>query len=150
MTKQYIGRAVRNRVREAANFQCGYCHTRELNSGMPLEIEHIIPEGSGGTSEESNLWCACSLCNRYKGMRSETPDPESGRTTLFFNPRTQVWNDHFMWSNDSLFIMGISATGRATVAGLKLNNAYIVPARQQWAQAGWHPPAGDRKESNSS
>jgi len=57
-----------------------------------------------------------------------------------FNPRTQRWLDHFAWDDRDTRIVGLTPTGRATVDALKLNNAYIVPARRLWVQAGWHPP----------
>ena len=37
-------------------------------------------------------------------------------------------------------IIGLTATGRATIAALRLNNPEIVAARSLWVQAGWHPP----------
>ncbi|WP_295427014.1 hypothetical protein [uncultured Thiodictyon sp.] len=57
--------------------------------------------------------------------------------------RRQRWAEHFVWSKDATCILGLMATGRATVVALNLNNPYIVPARRLWALAGWHPPQGD-------
>jgi hypothetical protein len=34
----------------------------------------------------------------------------------------------------------LTATGRATIAALRLNNPETVAARSLWVQAGWHPP----------
>jgi hypothetical protein len=59
---------------------------------------------------------------------------------LLFNPRTQHWYEHFRWSEDGAYIIGLTAIGRATVETLKMNSAYIVPARRHWVEAGWHPP----------
>jgi hypothetical protein len=36
--------------------------------------------------------------------------------------------------------MGRTATGRATVVALHLNNLVAVTVRQNWVRAGWHPP----------
>ena len=59
-----------------------------------------------------------------------------------FNPRTQVWSEHFRWSAEGAYIHGITPTGRATVAALQLNNALAVEVRRNWILAGWHPPEG--------
>ena len=69
-----------------------------------------------------------------------------------FHPRHQVWNDHFIWSNDGCRIIGITETGRATVNRLDLNDevrseAEIVRARQAWVRVGWHPPSTDSRKS---
>jgi hypothetical protein len=106
-----------------------------------LEIEHIIPISRQGSSAESNLWLACPLCNRYKGDRTEAIDPESGETVPLFNPRTQVWSDHFQWIEGGLRIVGKTPIGRATVAALHLSDDLdALTVRSYWISAGWHPP----------
>jgi hypothetical protein len=57
-----------------------------------------------------------------------------------FNPRTQVWSEHFCWSADGVYIHGITPTGRGTVVALQLNNELAVEVRRNWILAGWHPP----------
>jgi hypothetical protein len=106
-----------------------------------LDIEHIVPLAQGGKTEEANLWLACPLCNRYKGSKTTAVDPQSGDETPLYNPRTQQWRQHFRWSEDGLRIVGTTATGRATVAALHLDDdpdALLV--RSYWVVAGWHPP----------
>lgn len=106
-----------------------------------LEVEHIIPLSMGGKTEETNLWLACPLCNRYKGSKTAAVDPQTGEEALLFNPRQQVWQQHFQWSEDGLRIIGLTAVGRATVAALHLDDdpdALLV--RSFWVLAGWHPP----------
>lgn len=105
-----------------------------------MHIEHLIPLSSGGSSEEDNLWLACAWCNSFKGAQTTAVDPVENVTVPLFNPRTQAWSDHFRWSPDGLTIEGITAIGRATVAALRLNNEFLVPARRYWIEAGWHPP----------
>ena len=68
-------------------------------------------------------------------------DHETGRMVLLFNPRTQIWAEHFAWSADGRYIVPLTATGRVTVHGLALNDALRVHARALWVQAGYHPPA---------
>lgn len=109
---------------------------------MPLHVEHIIPIAAGGSSAEENLWLACALCNGYKGTQTSGRDPASGDVVPLFNPRRQVWAEHFRWSDDGTLVIGSTPTGRVTVETLKLNNVYLVRARARWAAVGWHPPSG--------
>jgi 5-methylcytosine-specific restriction endonuclease McrA len=102
---------VRERVAAQARYRCGYCQTQQAIIGAPLHIEHIVPEAAGGSSEEHNLWLACSLCNNYKGTQTHAPDPMSGETVSLFNPRTQVWHDHFTWRADGTEIAGLTQLG---------------------------------------
>jgi 5-methylcytosine-specific restriction endonuclease McrA len=43
--------------------KCAYCG----RTGVPLEVEHIVPRIRGGTNRVSNLTLACTTCNRSKG-----------------------------------------------------------------------------------
>jgi hypothetical protein len=108
--------------------------------GLPLEIDHIIPEAAGGLTVEANLWVACAWCNLVKGNKTHFRDPVTGRLVRLFNPRMQSWKRHFAWSADGAEIIGRTAYGRATVVALDLNNALLVEARRSWVAAGWHPP----------
>ena len=107
---------------------------------MPMEIEHIIPRAIGGPTTRDNLWLACPLCNGHQAAQTHGTDPGSGEQMPLFNPREQIWCEHFAWSHDGTRIMGLSACGRATVEALQLNNEYLVKARRRWVMAGWHPP----------
>lgn len=79
-----------------------------------MHVEHIVPLAAGGSSEENNLWLACPLCNGHKGIQTHAIDPASGEEVRLFNPRWQVWREHFAWSADGILILGITACGRAT------------------------------------
>jgi hypothetical protein len=140
MKRKRVAKSIRQRVAEAAGFRCGYCLTSQEVIGPLLEIDHLVPEVLGGTSDESNLWLACPHCNGAKGVRIEAPDPQSGRMVPLFNPRTDVWSAHFVWADGGALIEGITPIGRATVAALKMNHPDIVSARRLWIDVGWHPP----------
>jgi hypothetical protein len=105
-----------------------------------MEFDHIIPESLGGLTEEANLWLACSLCNDHQGDRIAALDPESGEVVRLFDPRRQVWPEHFTWTVEGDRINGLTPTGRATAAALNLNRPSLVKARQAWVSVGWHPP----------
>ena len=140
MSQTYIPKELRERVSVQARRRCGYCLTAETIVGTPMEIDHLIPESLGGITEESNLWLACSLCNDCKSNRIGARDPESEEIVRLFDPRRQLWTDHFRWSDDGDMIIGLTPAGRATVDALRPNRASLVKARQLWVVAGWHPP----------
>jgi len=56
-----------------------------------------------------------------------------------FHPRRQRWSRHFTWSTDGIRIVGVTATGQATVAALRMNNELIVALRELWAALRLHP-----------
>ncbi len=138
--RQTVTPKLAREIRDEGRHRCGYCLTPEVLIGMPAEVGHIIPEASGGTSEEENLWSACRRCNGFKGPRTEALDPQTGLLTSLFNPRLQQWSEHFAWSEDGTEIIGKTPCGRATVVALKMNNPEIVTARKLWVSVGWWPP----------
>jgi len=141
MARPYIPPELDRRIREEARNRCGYCLSPQHLVMARLQIEHIIPLSEGGKNDETNLWLACPLCNRYKSNKTTAPDPSTGEWVPLFNPRTQNWFEHFEWDKNGLLIHGRTAIGRATVAALHLSDdtdALIV--RSFWVQAGWHPP----------
>ncbi len=140
MNRVPIPPELRIKVAETAQYRCGYCLTPEWIAGTPMEIDHLIPVSLGGQTEENNLWLACSLCNKHKANRMTAVDPITGQHMPLFNPRWQIWQEHFQWAAKGAQIIGITPIGRATVAALRLNQPSLVNARRYWIQAGWHPP----------
>ncbi len=141
MSKTRISAAIRRAVAKTAEYRCGYCLTQTRITGMPMQIDHIIPESLGGLSDEQNLWLACSPCNQYKGAKLNGIDPVTNQLVSLFNPRHQLWSGHFAWSQNSLHIIGLSPTGRATIKTLRMNNSLVVHSRSLWVQLGLHPPS---------
>lgn len=45
---------------------CAYCH----RTGLPFQIEHIMPKARGGSDRVSNLTLACQPCNDRKGTQT--------------------------------------------------------------------------------
>lgn len=134
-----ISKTIRQQVALRAHYCCEYCKTQECLIGMPLVIDHVIPTVIGGTNELHNLAAACYRCNQFKGARTVSVDPASAKECSLFNPRSQPWLNHFCWLEEGLYISGITATGRATVQALKLNNAYVTASRKIWIAEDWHP-----------
>lgn len=140
MSIAYISVALRKRVSQQAHHRCGYCLRSEELMGMPMTIEHIIPQALGGPTTEENLWLACPSCNQFKGAQIQAHDPQSDGTVKLFNPRLQVWDEHFAWSTDGTQMIGKTPCGRATVIALQMNNPEIIVTRRLWVSAGWWPP----------
>ena len=140
MSRPHISVAIRRQVSERDKHRCAYCQTQAHVIGTGLEIEHIFPFSKGGLSDEANLCLAYSRCNKCKGSRTVAQDPLSGEYAPLFNPRNDIWIEHFEWGSDNIRIVGKTATGRATIVVLKMNVPIVLIARQGWADAGWHPP----------
>jgi hypothetical protein len=138
-----ITKQIRERVRDRAGNRCEYCLCHQDYVFGQLQIDHVIPIAKGGTDTEDNLCLACELCNQHKWAKTEDIDPQTGKSVLLFNPRTQHWSQHFAWSEDGVKIIGLTACGRATINALKLNNELAVTVRRNWIRAGWHPPKLD-------
>ncbi|NCO36957.1 MAG: HNH endonuclease [Armatimonadetes bacterium] len=124
----------RELVRSRSRYACEYCRLPECLAGGSLTQDHIFPPGQGGADEPGNLcWC-CWCCNIRKGTCTEGVDPVSGKTVPLFNPRSEKWDTHFRWSRDGLRIIGRTATGRATVDALRLNDPDRVETREFWVE----------------
>ena len=108
--------------------------------GLAFEIDHIIPIAKGGTDDLDNLCLACPECNRYKRNRISFIDPETGEEHRFFHPLNDEWDEHFAWSANRREVIGLTAIGRATIAGLRMNRRLLLIARGHWIRLGKHPP----------
>jgi hypothetical protein len=140
MSRTRITPALRRIVAERSRYRCGYCLTAEEVVGTLFTVDHIVPESVGGTTTAENLCLSCWSCNLIKSDRIAAIDPLTGETSRIFHPNTQRWTEHFTWEADGLLIVGLTATGRATVNALRLNRVPLVNARRLWIDAGWHPP----------
>jgi hypothetical protein len=136
----YVSVELRQQLVAADDHRCAYCQTAQATSGYPMVLDHIIPRKKGGSTEFENLCYACHRCNEFKGPRTEMEDPLTNTIVSLFHPRQQQWPEHFAWDGPSIHILGLTAAGRVTIIALKLNNEVIVNARQNWVQAGLHPP----------
>lgn len=130
-------------VRQRARFRCEYCLSSEIISGQACQVDHIIPRVLGGATSADNMCLACAACNGAKLDRVNGVDPLTGLTVPLFNPRTQVWREHFRWSIDATKIEGLTPCGRATIEVLKLNRPLLVSARSLWVSFHRHPPKDD-------
>lgn len=139
----YIPARLKQRIRAHFSDCCAYCHTAESLTIAIFEIEHIIPRSAGGKTEFKNLCLACPACNRFKAHRQEVLDPQTKQPTLLFHPHKQSWDKHFAWNEDDTQLIALSATGRATIAALRMNRPQLVRVRRMWVKMGEHPPQTD-------
>jgi hypothetical protein len=108
-----------------------------IASSLAFEMEHIIAEKHDGKSEAENLALACPYCNRYKGSDLGSLDPESGELVPFFNPRSQIWEEHFVLNGAE--IVPLTAEGRVTVKIFQLNDADRLLERQLLIKVNRYP-----------
>jgi hypothetical protein len=129
---------VRRVVRLRARDVCEYCLRR---SADPFHLDHIIPPalwpryvagrlagvaavtGRRGPDHLDNFaWC-CPLCNESKRQRVSARVER--RAQRLFDPRYDVWPDHFVFMRNYLIIAGITPVGLATERVLKFNGGGI-------------------------
>lgn len=119
-------------VETRANLCCEYCRRPQPITGITFHIEHILPRSRGGSDDLNNLALSCPTCNYRKQDKIVIEDPETGEEVRLFNPREDVWKDHFTWSQGKLTILGRTKIGRATIKLLDLNSSEQRKFRRLW------------------
>jgi hypothetical protein len=129
MSQTYIPVALRRFVEERANLKCEYCLLPTNVAFFPHEIDHVIAEKHGGTTDSGNLALTCWRCNRHKGSDLGSFDPETEAFSFLFNPRIQQWSSHF--ALEQLALIGLTPEGRTTVKLLQMNSNERRSERQR-------------------
>jgi hypothetical protein len=142
-TSERISSSLRRQVSEQARDLCEYCHCPAHFTNAPFHCEHIRPRNAGGRTALDNLAWACPWCNGHKYTKTHAQDPYTGRRVSLFNPRRQRWSRHFAWSEDFMYVVGRTMTGRATVDALHLNRPQLLNLRRLLHAAGEHPPKAE-------
>ena len=124
-------------VRRAGN-RCEYCGLSQVGQEAAFHIDHVVSQSNGGQSTADNLALACVSCSLRKWARQASIDPETGEEVSLFNPRMQLWVEHFRWESET--VVPLTATGRATVAALALNRSVILAIRREAMIRSRHPP----------
>lgn len=141
MTNRRIPAKLKQLVHERAFGCCEYCVCPDSHSTDVFSNEHIVPESRGGATEADNLALACQGCNNKKYNKTHAVDPISQEVVPLFHPRRDDWYTHFIWSPACLMLIGLTATGRATIAALDLNRPHVINLRRLLMLDGLHPPA---------
>lgn len=108
-------------VAARAQNRCEYCRAPEAIFNLPFEVEHIRPAMLGGDNVDHNLALSCRSCNSFKSDRIVGIDEDSNAEARLFNPRVDLWNEHFAFNGESAEIAGLTPVGRATVSRLRMN-----------------------------
>ncbi len=135
---RYIPANLQRTVIQRADNRCEYCGLSQVGQEASFHIDHVIPVASGGLTLEGNLALACVSCSLRKGARHIVMDPQTGIEVRLFNPRQDKWVIHFRWND--VKIVGLTATGRATIEALSMNRDLILSIRTEEYRIGRHPP----------
>lgn len=125
-------------VVQRANNRCEYCGLSQAGQEATFHIDHVVPVAANGKTILDNLALACVSCSLHKSDRQIVKDPDTQEAVNIFNPRHQVWKEHFCW--DGVRLVGLTATGRATIDALRMNRPNILSIRAEEEILGRHPP----------
>ena len=134
-----ISTSLRTMVVERAGECCEYCGLSQLGQEAAFQVDHVVPRSAGGRTIADNLALAWVSCSLRKWAKQSAVDPDTGTAEFLFNPRTQVWSEHFRW--DRQHLIPLTPTGRATVSALAMNRTLILAIREEEAIRHRHPPS---------
>jgi hypothetical protein len=138
----YISAELRRMVIQRGQGCCEYCRMSAEDRFLAFEIDHVVSEKHGGLTVAENLCLACYRYNGLKGTDIAGADPNTGRATFLFNPRTQIWAEHFVL--DQAHIQPLSPEGRLTVFLLRLNASIQLEQRTLLISLGRYPCVTDQ------
>ncbi len=132
-----ISEELRAAVAARALNRCEYCHLPAEGQVGRFPIDHIVPRTLGGLTEMENLAFACPHCNAHKWAHTDGRDNVTGTEHPLFNPRFELWPDHFHWTGIELVVLeGRTPVGRATIATLQMNHPNCIEVRRLMARLG--------------
>lgn len=121
-----ISAALRQLVRERAQFACEYCGVTEHNVGSELTIDHYYPESLwAGAMTLRTCATACHRCNLNK-LDYWPHEPDD---LPIWNPRTSSPSDHILILADGM-AYPVTAIGRTTIGQLRLNCPPLIAYRR--------------------
>ena len=118
-----------------ARGRCEYCLLSDQDAFFTHEVDHIISEKYGGITSLENLAWACFRCNNAKTSEISSYDELNRQLTPLYNPRTQVWDDHFEMHPDGV-IVSKTPVGRVTVRILQMNKPRRIAMRRLLIEIG--------------
>lgn len=144
MSTHYVSAELRRLVVSRAERLCEYCLIHEEDTFFGCEVDHVISEKHGGPTREDNLAYACLFCNRNKGSDIASLGP-AGTLVRLYNPRTDVWQDHFVLASDGAMILALSEIGEVTVRLLGFNQEDRLLERQELRDLKRYPSESARR-----
>jgi hypothetical protein len=134
----YLPAELRRLVIQRAAGRCEYCGLSQEGQEATFHIDHVIPVTAGGQTVAENLALACVSCSLRKAAHQTAIDPQSGKEVALYNPRRDTWREHFRW--EDVYLVGLTATGWATIEALDMNRVLILAIREEEAALGRHLP----------
>jgi hypothetical protein len=122
------------RVRFRAGNRCQYCRMPEAYDIVRFHVDQVIARQHGGRTVLENLALSCAYCNAHKGPNLSGIDPKTRRLARLFHPVNDRWQKHFR--SRGARIVGLTPTGRATVAVLGMNDPVNVNVRAALIEEG--------------
>lgn len=141
---RYIPTELRHLVAERTEYLCEYCLIHEDDTFVGCQVDHIISLKHGGQTKAENLAYACVFCNRNKGSDIGSIVWRTGEFVQFFNPRKDVWANHFYLEGS--LIRPLTGIGEVTARILGFNSSERVLERATLITIGDYPspPALER------
>src|SRR6266478_1998979 len=112
-----------SQVAERAAHRCEYCQAPEAIFNFPFEVEHVVPPGRRGADDDSNQALSCRCCNLFKSNRLDGVDPKTRKIVALFNPRLDIWEEHFTVDQRTGRLIGLTSAGRTTIDRLQMNRS---------------------------
>lgn len=132
---QYIPETLRKLVAKRAGHRCEYCRISALDSYFIFHIDHIVSIKHGGKSIAENLAYACQICNLNKGTDIYTFLENPAVPIRFYNPRIDVWIEHFDTDISGL-VLPKTPIGGATLKIFDLNHPESIIERREMLRFG--------------
>lgn len=123
-------------VAARAKHICEYCQAFEAVFNLPFEVEHITPLSRGGNDDENNLALSFRSCNLYKSNSVSAFADETEIEVRLFNPREDIWVEHFIREATTGEIKDLTSIGKVTISRLRMNNKRQIAARASWVKLG--------------
>ncbi len=140
-----VGRELRRQVLQRAGNRCEYCQIPAELEHAPFQVDHIRAQKHRGPTNLDNLAWTCFPCNNHKSSNPAGFDPTTDEMQRLFNPRTDVWTEHFQW--DGPFLIGKTPIGRTTIEVLEVNLADRIAYRRELLKEGLYPSRGQQPSS---
>jgi 5-methylcytosine-specific restriction endonuclease McrA len=130
---ELLGYEVREYLLEKWGRTCAYCRA----TGVPLQVEHIVPRARGGSDRVSNLTLACEPCNQRKGAQTAA---EFGFPLVQVQAQQPLRDAAAVNSTRWALYQALQATGLPVEAGTGGRTKYNR-TRRGWPKTHWQDAA---------
>jgi 5-methylcytosine-specific restriction endonuclease McrA len=130
---ELLGYEVREYLLEKWGRTCAYCGA----TGLPLQVEHLVPRTRGGSDRVSNLTLACEPCNQRKGAQTAA---EFGFPHIQAQAQRPLRDAAAVNSTRWALYQALQATGLSVEAGTGGRTKYNR-TRLGWPKTHWQDAA---------